>query len=101
MCQGKAAVENHLKEYSDKEYLSAKEENEYGDMLLVQEMYARGLEFLPLDLYKSDARYFKVEDGKIRPPFISVDGMGENLLLRMILRIVARSLRQLLRPSTD
>lgn len=78
MCQGKAAVENHLKEYSDKEYLSAKEENEYGDMLLVQEMYARGLEFLPLDLYKSDARYFKVEDGKIRPPFISVDGMGEN-----------------------
>ena len=78
MCQGKAALENHLKEYSDKEFLSAKEDNEYNDMLLVQEMYARGFEFLPLDLYKSDARYFKVEEDKIRPPFISVDGMGEN-----------------------
>ena len=78
MCQGKSSVESHLKEYDNKENLSQKEENEYSDMLLVQEMNARGYEFLPLDLYKSDSRYFKVEDGKIRPPFISVDGMGEN-----------------------
>ena len=78
MCQGKNSVESHLKEYDNKENLSQKEENEYSDMLLVQEMNARGYEFLPLDLYKSDSRYFKVEDGKIRPPFISVDGMGEN-----------------------
>ena len=78
MCQGKASVEAHLREYKNKEKLSDKEKNEYSDMLLVQEMNARGYEFLPLDLYKSDSRYFKVEDGKIRPPFISVDGMGEN-----------------------
>ena len=78
MCQGKAAVEASLSDYSEKEKLSDKEDKEYNDMLLVQEMYARGYEFLPIDLYKSDARYFKVEDGKIRPPFTSIDGMGES-----------------------
>ncbi|MCR4610880.1 MAG: PolC-type DNA polymerase III [Lachnospiraceae bacterium] len=77
MCMGKSQVEANLKEFDDKEFLSDKEKNEYSDMLLVQEMYARGYDFLPLDLYKSDSRYFKVEDGKIRPPFIAVDGMGE------------------------
>ena len=78
MCLGKTKLEATLSDYkSRKDSLSDKESKEYGDMLLVQEMYARGFEFLPLDLYKSDSRYFKVEDGKIRPPFISVDGMGE------------------------
>lgn len=86
MCQGKQAVESYLSEYDKKVAhakenklpgLSDKEDKEYGDMLLVQEMYARGYEFLPIDLYKSDARYFKIEDGKIRPPFVSIDGMGE------------------------
>ena len=77
MCRGKQAVEAKLKEYDNKEKLANKEADEYSDMLLVQEMYARGYEFLPVDLYKSDARNFKIEDGKIRPPFISIDGMGE------------------------
>lgn len=77
MCQGKSVLENNLSDYKNKEHLSDKEKNEYSDMLLVQEMYARGYEFLPLDLYKSDSRFFKVEDGKIRPPFTSIDGLGE------------------------
>ena len=44
---------------------------------LVQEMYARGFEFLPMDLYQSDSRYFKIVDGKILPPFNSLPGMGD------------------------
>ena len=46
-------------------------------MRIVQEMYARGFEFLPMDLYHSDARYFQIVDGKLLPPFNSIDGMGD------------------------
>ena len=41
------------------------------------EMYARGFEFLPIDLYKSDARLFQIVDGKLLPSFSSIDGLGE------------------------
>ena len=47
------------------------------DMKLVQEMYARGFEFLPMDLYESKATKFRIVDGKLLPPFSSIDGMGE------------------------
>ena len=47
------------------------------DMKLVQEMYARGFEFLPIDVYKSKATKFQIVDGKLLPPFSSIDGMGE------------------------
>ena len=46
-------------------------------MRIVQEMYARGFEFLPIDLYQSDARYFKIVDGKLLPPFKTIPAMGE------------------------
>ena len=48
------------------------------DMKIVQEMYARGFEFLPIDLYKSEAHHvLQIVDGKLLPPFSSIDGMGE------------------------
>ena len=48
----------------------------YRDLRIVQEMYARGYEFLPMDLYQSDARYFKIVDGKLLPPLEKLGGMG-------------------------
>ena len=45
-------------------------------MCIVQEMYARGFEFLPIDLYESQATKFIIKDGKLLPPFSSIEGMG-------------------------
>ena len=53
-----------------------KDKNMYPILELVLEMYERGFNFLPVDLYKSDAIKFKVEDGAIRPPLNSIAGMG-------------------------
>ena len=45
-------------------------------MKIVQEMYARGIEFLPIDLYQAKADRFQIIDGKIMPSFGSLPGMG-------------------------
>ena len=45
---------------------------------LVLEMNMRGIQFLPVDLYKSDVKRFRIEDGNIRCPFISLPGLGES-----------------------
>ena len=47
------------------------------EMKIADEMYARGYEFWPLDIYKAKAKDFQVIDGKIMPALTSIDGMGE------------------------
>jgi DNA polymerase-3 subunit alpha (Gram-positive type) len=44
---------------------------------VAEEMYARGFKFLPVDLYKSDAYQFRLEDGALRPPLVGLPGLGE------------------------
>ncbi len=80
--QGKVAVKKKMEEFNNKKKnnieVTAKEENTYVVNQIVIEMLARGYEFLPVDLYKSDWRVYKIEDGKIRLPFSAIDGIGEN-----------------------
>lgn len=78
MCFGKEKLDSYIETYKNKEFLSDKEKGQLGDMRIVQEMYARGFEFLPIDLFKSHSRNFQIVDGKLLPPFKAIDGLGEN-----------------------
>ncbi|MDD6602852.1 MAG: PolC-type DNA polymerase III [Eubacteriales bacterium] len=76
--QGKAAVKQKMNEIKLKgNDASQKEKDQYVVLQIVIEMLARGYEFLPVDLEKSDWRIYKIEDGKIRLPFSAIDGIGE------------------------
>ena len=90
MCQGQVHLEGMLADYrrrkeaySNREPgaapLSNKEEDQISDMRIVQEMYARGFEFVPIDLTKVKARLFQVmDDGRIMPSLTSIEGCGES-----------------------
>ncbi|MCC8016535.1 MAG: PolC-type DNA polymerase III, partial [Clostridiales bacterium] len=78
---GKDAVKARMKEikaHKDAGTITAKESDTYVVLQIVVEMLCRGVQFLPVDLYKSDWRVYKIENGKIRLPFSAIDGIGEN-----------------------
>lgn len=78
MCQGKEKLQYYIDDYNRRsDSLSKKEQDTMKDMHIVQEMYARGLEFLPLDIYRARATKFQIIDGKLMPPLSSIDGMGD------------------------
>ena len=78
MCQGKETLNYYYREYkSRQDHLSKKEQDTMKDMKIVQEMYARGLEFTPIDIYRAKATKFRIIDGKLMPPLSSIDGMGD------------------------
>lgn len=77
--QGHQAVRdkmNNIKQKQSVHEATAKDEAEFQTLQIVNEMMARKIEFLPVDIYKSEAKMFKVEDGKIRLPFSSLPSVG-------------------------
>ena len=78
MCQGKDKLDYYMKDYKKRiDTLSKKEQDVMKDMKIVQEMYARGFEFLPIDLYRAKAKMFQIIDGKLMPSLASIEGMGD------------------------
>ena len=83
---GKDAVVQKMRELDAKiknNEASDKETNVYDSLQVVNEMLARGIQFLPVDLYRSEAKRFVMEDGKIRLPFSSLAGVGESAALSL------------------
>lgn len=84
MCLGKQKLNDGLKLYKQRaasndpaKKLSDKEENQMYVMRICQEMYARGLEFWKIDIYRAKATKFQIIDGKLMPSLTSIDGLGE------------------------
>lgn len=88
MCLGRDHLEQSMaeckKRLADKSTATKKDEAMLKDMRLVQEMYARGYEFLPIDIFRVSARSFQVIDGKIMPSLTSIEGLGENAADQMV-----------------
>ncbi len=84
--RGIEAVRSKMRDIENKmkaKEASNKEEATYGFFQIINEMLARGVELLPVKLEKSHATKFLVEDGKIRLPFSSLAGVGENAALSL------------------
>lgn len=78
MTRGKEAVMANIDAIEGNENATDKDEDLLTTMEVVYEYYLRGFEFLPIDVYKSHATKFLIEDGKLLPPFVSISGLGEN-----------------------
>lgn len=78
MCQGREHLEKVMADYKQRmDTLAKKEQDSYRDMKLVQEMYARGFEFVPIDIFSAQSRNFQIVEGKLMPSLNSIDGLGE------------------------
>ena len=94
-CQSPSALSEIIADYRKREKiksgegkLSDAEQKELKVMRIVQEMYARGIEFCPIDLNVVDARHFQIVDGKIMPSLMSVSAIGIKAADALISRII-------------
>jgi len=78
MTNGMEDVKTHIKAIDSNENATDKEDDLLTTLEVAYEFYLRGFEFLPIDIYKSHATRFLIEDGKLRPPFVSISGLGES-----------------------
>lgn len=79
--KGRNAVKAKMNDISAKmqnKSATAKEEDQFTALQVANEMMARGIELLPIDIYKSKAKEYIIEDGKIRLPFNALSGVGDS-----------------------
>lgn len=78
MCQGRERLERYIADFKRRSNeLSKKEQDMLKDMRIVQEMYARGFEFMPIDIYRAKAHHFQIIDNKLMPSLTAIDGLGD------------------------
>lgn len=80
MCQGQEKLEMYMDEYEEKKKRNETkpaDDDIYKDMKLVQEMYARGFEFVPIDIFTAHAHRFQIVDGKLMAAIDTIDGLGD------------------------
>ncbi|MGL4571892.1 MAG: PolC-type DNA polymerase III [Clostridium sp.] len=79
ICRGEGAIHEKLQEmYELGNNVTAKEKGLTTSLEMSFEMYKRGFKFLRVDLYKSEATKFIIEDGALRPPINALQGVGDN-----------------------
>jgi len=81
MTQGMESVKANIDAIDHNEDATSKDEDLLTTLEVVYEYYLRGFEFLNIDIYKSHATKFLIEDGKLRPPFVAISGLGESAAL--------------------
>ncbi len=84
MTGGMEAVKANISAIENNENATDKDEDLLTTLEVAYEYYLRGFAFLPIDLYKSHATKFLIEDGKLRPPFVSISGLGENAAIDLM-----------------
>ncbi len=78
MCMGKERLEYYMEEIRKKgDSATKKEQDTLKDMRIVQEMYARGFDFVPIDIYKADAHRFQIVGDKLMPALDTIEGLGD------------------------
>ena len=84
MCLGRERLEYHMAEFKRRmasneaaQRLSKRRKEVRKDMEIVQEMYARGFEFVPIDIYTAKAHHFQIVDGKLMASLDSIEGLGD------------------------
>lgn len=85
MCLGKEHLNERMRQIKNtpKHEVKNADLDLLREMKIADEMYARGYEFMPLDIYKAKAKDFQIIDGKIMPALTSIDGMGEKAALQV------------------
>ena len=84
MSHGMESVVANIEAIDNNENATDKDQDLLTTLEVVYEFYLRGLEFLPIDIYKSHATKFLIEDGKLRLPFVSISGLGENAAISLM-----------------
>ena len=77
MTHGIDTVKSNIKRIQNNPDATAKEMDLLTTLEVCYEFYLRGFDFVDIDLYESDATKFLIQNGKLRPPFVSVSGLGE------------------------
>ncbi len=81
---GPMAIKARIEEIANNPNKTAKDDDLVTALQIALEMTLRGIKFLPVDIMKSDAINFTIEDGNLRIPFIAVDKLGEAVALDVV-----------------